>query len=309
MYSCFYCKSNFVICWNLIKHIRYQCKKALNYKGYYCGQESCSRYYTSPDSLYRHLLSKHPNPRYLSQYCSMTKSVIQTETAVSPSISSLDSQPINNSHPDSAMPHLKHHLEKFFAGLYGTLTVPRSVVQTVSNEITSFLTKSGDTILTVLKYQLSIKGIEISDDAMTVIEDIVSDLKNCQSSLTSEYKRFQSFQKMETLILPTEIIIGQRMDHKQTAMGNSLVPVPCTMQVIPIDKVIHNFLLLPGVLNDILGFLEQLEQDSVVIENIMQGTVWKCMVDNVSKSEGEIHLPLVLFFDDFEVGNPLGSHA
>lgn len=55
--------------------------------------------------------------------------------------------------------------------------------------------------------------------------------------------------------------------------------------------------------------LQVSERDSTkpsCIENVMQGSVWRqmCISDG-----SDIILPLIVYYDDFEIGNPLGSHA
>ncbi|CAG9818755.1 unnamed protein product [Phaedon cochleariae] len=113
---------------------------------------------------------------------------------------------------------------------------------------------------------------------------------------------------MGTYIPPLEVTVGQRMEPRRTLLGFNLVPAPCTMQVIPIAEVFQNFFSMPGILKDILEHLDYLKHSTGDIENIMQGRVWR----DIMAKEGDgdhLNLPLILFYDDFEVGNPLGSHA
>lgn len=42
------------------------------------------------------------------------------------------------------------------------------------------------------------------------------------------------------------------------------------------------------------------------MSNVIQGSVWK---SKLAAFENKFYLPLFLFFDDYETGNPLGSHA
>jgi hypothetical protein len=45
--------------------------------------------------------------------------------------------------------------------------------------------------------------------------------------------------------------------------------------------------------------------NDIIFINFVQGSVWKNKIKN---HESQIVFPLFLFFDDFKIENPLGSH-
>lgn len=53
-------------------------------------------------------------------------------------------------------------------------------------------------------------------------------------------------------------------------------------------------------------YKQKLQNDVDIFSNFIQGNLWKRKVENMKEKEV---LPLFLFFDDFETGNALGSHA
>ncbi|XP_066597068.1 uncharacterized protein [Prorops nasuta] len=65
------------------------------------------------------------------------------------------------------------------------------------------------------------------------------------------------------------------------------------------------FLELPNVFDQIFSELQN-EHDSGLFKSILDGEIWKTIKN---KFTGKIVLPLLLFFDDFEINNPLGSHS
>lgn len=67
-------------------------------------------------------------------------------------------------------------------------------------------------------------------------------------------------------------------------------------------SVLQKFLSMNGVLTEILQYQKNLQNC------IMQGSVWKNIVASNKENDSSC-LPVILFYDDFEVGNPLGSHA
>lgn len=66
------------------------------------------------------------------------------------------------------------------------------------------------------------------------------------------------------------------------------------------------FLELPGVLDTILSYVTELLKNKNIICNIIQASRWNNIL---AKFTDKIVLPLIIYFDDFEVCNPLGSHA
>lgn len=109
--------------------------------------------------------------------------------------------------------------------------------------------------------------------------------------------------------MPADVIIGERMEQKHTSQGFSLESTPCTMQIIPMQPVLSKFLMIPGILKEIIDQISSFEHFTSGIENVMQGTVWKDNMKNLNSSSPDLHLPLIFCFDDFETGNPLGSHT
>lgn len=64
---------------------------------------------------------------------------------------------------------------------------------------------------------------------------------------------------------------------------------------------------MPGVLDKILDYQKQLSEDNAGnLRNIIQGNLWKKLKVNFGE---KYTLPLVIYFDDIQIGNALGSHA
>ena len=53
--------------------------------------------------------------------------------------------------------------------------------------------------------------------------------------------------------------------------------------------------------------MAKLEEETEILENFVQGELWRSQVNTYFI--GKFVIPLFLYFDDFEVNNPLGSHA
>lgn len=92
-------------------------------------------------------------------------------------------------------------------------------------------------------------------------------------------------------------------------MKNNIVLVPRTLSgiCIPLRESLKYFLEIPSSFNEIMQYVSKLKQETHILSNILQGDLWKNKY--ADKIRNDIVLPLYLFFDDLEVGNPLGSHA
>lgn len=85
-----------------------------------------------------------------------------------------------------------------------------------------------------------------------------------------------------------------------------MVPINCTEQLIPLRHVLKNFFQLKNVLSDTLEYINKCKIQNSILINFVQGSVWK---KKESEHGSQIVLPFFLFFDNFEIGNPLGSHS
>ena len=78
---------------------------------------------------------------------------------------------------------------------------------------------------------------------------------------------------------------------------------------VPLRYSLESFLEIPRNLNQILDYQKKLyEDDGYLIYNVLQGDLWKREYKQKAK-EDEILLPVYLYYDDIECGNPLGSRA
>ena len=62
---------------------------------------------------------------------------------------------------------------------------------------------------------------------------------------------------------------------------------------------------MPGVFDNTMGYVNYLKFCKEIISNIIQGPFWG---EKSTPFEGNMVLPLFMYFDDYENNNPLGSH-
>jgi hypothetical protein len=74
---------------------------------------------------------------------------------------------------------------------------------------------------------------------------------------------------------------------------------------VPLRKVFHRFFQLPGVLATSLAFMNKLKSENYT--DFTDGILWREIL--LGEKGNDIVSPYMLYFDDFETANPLGSRA
>ncbi|XP_051164464.1 uncharacterized protein LOC127283553 [Leptopilina boulardi] len=97
-------------------------------------------------------------------------------------------------------------------------------------------------------------------------------------------------------------------DFIEEIVGNETVQLPIMLKGIniPLRESLKTFLEIPGVFNEIMNYIKQLQEESTISTNILQGDFWKTKY--FEKFKNDIVFPLNIFFDNVEVGNPLERH-
>lgn len=73
--------------------------------------------------------------------------------------------------------------------------------------------------------------------------------------------------------------------------------------IIPLEKILQKFLELPEVYNKIICNIKKIKQNKKRT-SLLQSEVWH----SIEQQYNNDVLPLILYFDEFEINNPLGSH-
>lgn len=99
-------------------------------------------------------------------------------------------------------------------------------------------------------------------------------------------------------------VIGDSLDDvvQKGTMVKEIVSFQA--KFLPIRNILQKVFSLPGVFSKVQSYVQKLKRDDEVIENFIQGRLWKEKVENYF--QGRTVFPLFLYFDDFEVCHPLG---
>lgn len=197
---------------------------------------------------------------------------------------------------------LNSNVIDFIIKLYSTLNFPRSKVKKLLESVKSLLANIMFPVKEITKVlESKDKFDKIGFKTMNRVFDMI---ENCFDPFDTEHKILNYFTAVEKFVPPEKTKIGESKAPKRK----------CTIlmqlkdefvYLMPLKKTLKLFLELPNVLNTILEYQRNINIDDGVLRNVVNGTLWKTQTENVTG----IVIPLYVFYDDFESGNPLGSHA
>lgn len=121
--------------------------------------------------------------------------------------------------------------------------------------------------------------------------------------LESDYKQMQYFAKSGTFIQPIEEVLPGVSYVQQTDSATGVVKqvaVPDTFQRIPLKQILAQVLNIPGMLENMLSWQQRNRE---ALQDVFDGEFCKTHPLFLK----EISIPLLLYNDDCETVNPLGS--
>lgn len=316
MPTCSFCKMIFLKSNALITHLKYihQCHENSTYN---CAETNCNRAFCSLNSYRRHI-NRHPvsvselssdkteNTNYLNgglpaisnNNCSHNNSYLNLTSKASDILSVSSDFTTLESH--DFLEFKKKLFEqniKFICKLYSENTFCRKDVQKIMDAVSGLLSEPmkifKQSVKTIFKNN-SLNDCEISK--------YFCEVDNIFKEFASERLRFSVLEKSDLFIKPISFVVGERLEIKNS--------VPCkklySSQFIPISKVLTKFFSIPDILFETIRYTEHIKNQKAIV-NIIQTHFWRQKVSDFG--EKCIVFPLFIYYDDFEIGNPLGSHA
>ena len=198
-----------------------------------------------------------------------------------------------------------NHLLGFILHLYGTLDLSRKFVQEIINYLidfnkTTYLPSIKQNVLDILSNK------NISDDALRRIDDCFQEHADIFDAVDSESKRFNILRD-RGFIDAKEFFIDRTFKHAHAKDRDIAVPENMYGVHIPLKDSLKAFLEIPGLFKKVLDYVQKLSKSSEIVTNCLRAKLW--MEKYSEKFTNEIVLPLLVFHDDLEVGNALGSKA
>lgn len=109
------------------------------------------------------------------------------------------------------------------------------------------------------------------------------------------------------MIQPVEYEVGTTIVN--TIVDNILLTEreKVLIECIPLKWSLKILLEIPGMFELLKKYMSVLENEPDIISNFIQGKLWKKMSENFEAEK--LVIPLFVYYDEFETGNALGSHA
>jgi len=187
---------------------------------------------------------------------------------------------------------------------YGESGVPRNKIQLIIDDFTDFINDclpqlKNEVLDALTKFQPT------CDIILSNISSMFDAMCNPFKNLKTEHKRFKVLDEIGMLIRPKTIHVGNRINDK---LQNGCViaeNVPINIYSVPLPILFKRFFELPNVYNTMITYTNELLKDTNIIFNYIQSESWR---EKIEIYPNKTLFPFLLYFDEFETNNPLGSH-
>jgi len=128
------------------------------------------------------------------------------------------------------------------------------------------------------------------------------------TDIKTEHLRFKVFEEVGVFVKPDMVDIGQRLNDSLELGRVIFEPKSIEMSNMPLKHVLKLILENSNLFITIMNYMKDLEnQSDNCINNFTQSPIW---LSKLKTNANKIVFPIFfLFFDDFEISNPLGSHS
>ncbi|KAK3910063.1 Zinc finger protein 687 [Frankliniella fusca] len=319
-FPCFVCEKSFTAADSLVSHISLL-HSTLTLQKFICKFDGCVRVFDRMKYFKKHLTSHKGVP--VSVTSNENKKIRlennkadvdsnernESEDPVTETPCESDSSYVHQSAGDQFDPAVffqavNNNVLKILGELYRKDSLTRSHIQDVLEcmiEIAcgSYLDILEDCVIQALKL--------CNSDKISNVRCLFAIFRGMFDDVNTEHKRFNYFKKQDAYIEPEQYVTGVSNAQKNVKGQIILKPITLTGSFIPPSKILKKFLELPGVFQSIISYMDSLEKETAILENVIQGTLWRDKVKPLF--EEKMVLPLNMSYDDFETNKDLGSHS
>lgn len=205
------------------------------------------------------------------------------------------------------LPPFKKKVEKivlsFVANLMTKSNVTGSLLQEIIEGIINLF--SSDLIVCIKKEVLLVMR-QFNSSKYSEIENMFEIVENSFSSVKTEYHRTKTFLKNNVFFKPDTIVVGYTKEKKTVEGHDKILMVPVQAHLLSMKKNLKYFFELPNVFKLVNQYMDDSSNNKEVLSSFLDGSTWKNMR---AKFKKQFVFPIFLYYDDVEMGNPLGSHS
>ena len=170
------------------------------------------------------------------------------------------------------MINLENELLTLTLSLYSNPSIPRKIVQYFVDQIIHF---TNTIYATYLREQMQLKFKNCDTQLFTNIQDILDSSKIIFRKFQTEYQRFSLYQEKDLLAMPKDSCIGVRIPKNHLVEKEPFAIENVYAQYIPLKTTLKVFLELPGMFDLMLNYIKELETETNIMSNFIQGRLWK----------------------------------
>lgn len=305
MYICFKCNEKFPDCNALINHFKYE--HLLSSKGLKvcCKQNDCNQSFTDFKSFRRHFkchqkelekpLSAIPLIPPIAPLAEPTSNNNSESLPQPTDISQTSLNTNTNQNIFQSIQNLKRVALKLSLTLHNENSMPRKRILEIQNMITHLLSSISTVLMSTICYA----------ENHECIEPLLEFCRNPFNEIRSEHRLFKILQEMN-LYEPPKCSIIEISISCTTANGNpTLGPRSTKIYVMPLEFTFKSIFQIPNLLDITLKNIENNLTKSMYC-NFVNGSIYKAMVQKYPPNSV---IPYILYVDDYQVNNPLGSHT
>lgn len=159
----------------------------------------------------------------------------------------------------------------------------------------------------LLKTYTSILCANFCDNDVQKIKKIQHEVEKKFNYINTEKKDTKVLKDKELFIEPVLTIIDSQMEPGHVRGQPLVFEKKLSIASMPLKEIYKKVLQTKRVYNKVEFLLDSLKQLHSKISNFMQGNLWKKKLLQLPPENGIVCLPFILYFDDWEPNNPLGS--
>lgn len=308
MFTCFVCKVHHSSCLLLCQHLKFHHGlypgKSLRLK---CGERGCSLSFCTYSGFRKHLNNIHRDttlPHVDTTQDFPTQCVDEVQFSSNQPKSSTSAATSEAFHVRSQSSDGMSQLPSMCGSIVAHLQaagICESTVQTIVSSMEEVVNDVHNQAREAVLKTFSPE--ETNSDVFKKVEHCFDQLDNPFSALNTEAKRQKHFNERWEIVQPEEHVLGVRMDVRRDRTTGIYSQFPVT------DKYMYVPIL--GTLKSIFkngeirkSFLEEKLSEKGIYKDINDGSYFQ---NHSLFSQERYALQILLYYDDFETANPLGS--
>uniref|UniRef100_A0A1Y1LLJ8 C2H2-type domain-containing protein n=1 Tax=Photinus pyralis TaxID=7054 RepID=A0A1Y1LLJ8_PHOPY len=276
-----------------------------NVKSILCGISDCYREFNSCKSFRKHFSRVHRDFSVEEPLNNQSPNTERSHSLSNDVVSAVIDSLSSNSESDnicafSYREMILKNTSYFVSKLYGDRVLARNKVIRIINDVHSLL----KSFVNIIKQNLTFLGIVGNEQKIT---NLLNEVDNCLSTFSTEYRCVKYFKNEKLFVEPKKHLVGTKICRKKHFGKITLKSINHCVRYISMVETMALFFQLPGVLQKTKAHVNALLNEQNLFCNYIQGPHWKEKL--IVHDDNCMVLPLFLYFDEFETGNPLGSHS